>query len=174
MPRAPIEYSKTIIYKIVCNDLTIVSCYVGKTTDFIRRKSQHKHNCNTENCKEYNYNVYKFIRENGGFNNWSMVMVQEFVDCKSELEASQRERYWYETLNANLNKNVPAQTNNESKKIWDQKNPEKRQVSNKKYREKNRDLINARRRETYLEKKLAQVENQFISEDNLNAETQSV
>jgi len=33
MPRTPVDYSKTIIYKIVCKDLSIVDLYVGHTTD---------------------------------------------------------------------------------------------------------------------------------------------
>ena len=31
MPKKIIDYSKTIIYKIVCNDLTITEVYVGHT-----------------------------------------------------------------------------------------------------------------------------------------------
>ena len=37
MPKLPIDYSKTIIYKIICCDLNIKDCYVGHTTDFTRR-----------------------------------------------------------------------------------------------------------------------------------------
>ena len=39
MPRKAIDYSRTIIYKIVCNDLNVEECYVGSTTDFSKRKS---------------------------------------------------------------------------------------------------------------------------------------
>jgi hypothetical protein len=38
MPKQPINYENTIIYKIVCNNLNINDCYVGHTTDFTRRK----------------------------------------------------------------------------------------------------------------------------------------
>ena len=38
MPRNPIDYQKVIIYKLVCNDLTIKDLYVGHTTNFINRK----------------------------------------------------------------------------------------------------------------------------------------
>ena len=31
MPKVPIDYAKTILYKIVCNDLKIIDCYVGTT-----------------------------------------------------------------------------------------------------------------------------------------------
>ena len=46
-----IDYSNTIIYKIVCNDLSVTDCYVGNTTQFRQRKSQHKKNCNNSNSK---------------------------------------------------------------------------------------------------------------------------
>ena len=36
------------IYKIVCNDLSITDCYVGHTTDFVKRKCNHKIICNNE------------------------------------------------------------------------------------------------------------------------------
>ena len=35
-----------VMYKIVCNDLNINDCYVGHTTNFNNRKSDHKYNCN--------------------------------------------------------------------------------------------------------------------------------
>ena len=37
MPKTPIDYSKTIIYKVCSKDLTINDCYVGSTNDFDRR-----------------------------------------------------------------------------------------------------------------------------------------
>ena len=44
MPQKPIDYSKTIIYRIVCKDINIKECYVGSTTDFKGRKySQNQH-----------------------------------------------------------------------------------------------------------------------------------
>lgn len=57
MPRKEIDYSKTVMYKIVCNDLTVKDCYVGSTTDFTNRKGQHKSCCINENLKNYNLKV---------------------------------------------------------------------------------------------------------------------
>ena len=36
------DYSKTIIYKICCNDENITECYIGHTTEFNNRKYKHK------------------------------------------------------------------------------------------------------------------------------------
>ena len=38
MPRKNCDYSRTVIYKIVCNDLNITDCYVGHTTEFTKEK----------------------------------------------------------------------------------------------------------------------------------------
>ena len=53
MPRKPIDYSNTIIYKLVCCDLNVVDVYVGHSTNFRKRKNEHKSNCNNEKSKSY-------------------------------------------------------------------------------------------------------------------------
>ena len=73
MPKTPIDYSKTIIYKIVCKDLNVKDVYVGHTTDFIRRKRQHNSVCNCETSLRHNLKVYQLIRDSGGWENWSMI-----------------------------------------------------------------------------------------------------
>jgi hypothetical protein len=92
MPRTPVDYSKTVIYKIVCNDLTISKLYIGSTTNFIKRKSAHKRLSNDENR-----NLYAIIRENGLWDNWTMVELEKFP-CADGNEARGRERYWIECL----------------------------------------------------------------------------
>jgi hypothetical protein len=42
MPKKPTDYSKTILYKLVCNDLNITECYVGHTTHFVKRRANIK------------------------------------------------------------------------------------------------------------------------------------
>ena len=51
MPREAMDYSKCIIYKIVCNDENVLESYVGHTTNFVKRKYNHKSNCKTNNLK---------------------------------------------------------------------------------------------------------------------------
>ena len=114
MPKNNINYSNTIIYKIVCNDLNVKELYIGSTTDFYNRKSNHKYKCNSENDKNYNLNIYNCIRVNGGWDNWSMIEIEKFP-CKDSMEARSRESYWCEQLNATLNSNKPYLTNNEIK-----------------------------------------------------------
>lgn len=141
MPRLPINYDNTLIYKIVCKDINVNSCYVGHTTKFTTRKNEHKYACNTQTSKKYNIYVYSVIRDNGGWENWSMIEIEKFP-CKDKLEAEKRERYWIEILKAELNKIVPSRTTKEY--YIDNKEAIKKQ--NKEYKERNRELIKAKNR----------------------------
>lgn len=159
MPRLPIDYSKTIIYKICCNDLNIKEIYVGHTTDLIRRRKHHKENCIYEKSKQYNQYKYQFIRENGGFDNWSLVPVEEF-SCENVNQARIRERYWIETLQASLNRNIPSRSQKEryeiNKEVICEKakqryesNKEEINERNKKYRENNKEKIAEKDKQKY-------------------------
>ena len=77
MTKKPINYENACIYKLCCKDTNITDCYVGSTTSFRSRKSKHKSNCNKENNKDYNRKVYQFIRDNGGWNNWDMILIEK-------------------------------------------------------------------------------------------------
>lgn len=99
---APKNYEKCCIYKLVCRDLAITDCYVGHTTNFNQRKSEHHRNSKTESRKEYGYHVYERIRETGGWKNWEMLAV-EWGGFENKYAAVLRERDWIEKLSAKLN-----------------------------------------------------------------------
>lgn len=103
MPRSPIDYANTIIYKIVCKNLSITSMYVGHTTSFTHRKREHKSRCNND----YPFPIYKTINDNNGWENWEMIEIEKYP-CKDANEARARERHWYETLTATLNARSPT------------------------------------------------------------------
>ena len=140
MPLKNINDNNTIIYKLVCNDVNIKDCYVGHTTDYARRKQQHKTCCNNENGKSYNLNVYSFIRDTGGWDNWDMVIIEKY-NCSNNLEAKQKERYFIEQLQATLNSNIPSRTNQENKKIYYNENKDKIQEKTKVYYNENKDKL---------------------------------
>ena len=96
MPRNKIDYSKCVIYKIVCNDFNVKDIYVGHTTDFTKRKSIHKKQCNDKNNKIYKIN--EIINNNGGWYHWSLIVVEEYNECKNIYKAKERVRYWFEML----------------------------------------------------------------------------
>ena len=133
MPLKPIDYSKTIFYRIVCNDLNIKDCYIGHTTNFINRKRLHKLSCNNEKC---NFKIYQFIRENGGWDNWSMVMIEQ-ISCENFNEACKLERNFLEEYNGTLNNNIPSRTQKE----YCEKNKDKINENHKKYYEENKDKL---------------------------------
>ena len=80
MPKVIIDYSNTIIYKIYCKNPDIKDLYVGHTTNFVQRKHSHKQNCVNSNSVCYDMKVYKTIRNNGGWDNWNMEIVN-FFNC---------------------------------------------------------------------------------------------
>lgn len=92
-------------YKIFCKDESITDCYVGKTSNFNIRQSQHKSNCNNSNKKDYKIYLYEYIRNNGDWDNWN-IEVLEKVNCNEE-EAKVFERKWYNELHPTLNTQIP-------------------------------------------------------------------
>ena len=117
MPKSKVEYQNTIIYKIVCSDINLKDFYVGHTTDFRARKNSHKTSCSNPNSKKYNFTLYKTIRENGGWNNWTMVEVEKFP-CNDSNEATARELFWYEQFRPTLNMNRPQSNDREKNKEY--------------------------------------------------------
>ena len=112
MPRRPNNYSSTYFYKLCCRDTTIPDIYVGHTTDFTKRKSQHKTTCCNPNDKDHMMNCYQFIRGNGGWENWDMVLI-ETQSCANKLEVKKMERGFIEQLNATLNTSLPVRSREE-------------------------------------------------------------
>ena len=107
MPKHNIDYSNTHFYRIVCRDLTVTECYVGHTTDFRVRKNAHKSQCSNATGKWFNLPVYKFIRENGGWSNWDMVLIAVHT-CENKLVATMKERHYIELFHASLNAVIPS------------------------------------------------------------------
>ena len=151
MPRRNIDYSKTHFYKIVCKDTSIKDIYVGHTTDFKTRKGCHKRVCN--NPKEPNYNIplYKFIRDNDGWDNFDMILI-ETKSYENSMEARKREREIVEEFNASLNQVRPYRSV-EEKKVYKQEWAKSKGDSLKEYKHNwhldNRDRLNEIKRQKY-------------------------
>ena len=167
MPKQSINHLNTIMYKIVCKDTEITDCYVGKTTDFTRRKALHKFSCNTPINKSYEYNVYECIRANKGWDNWDMIQIEKY-EAVDMLDSRARERYWIETLKATLNQVIPTRTMQEwgkeyyqiNKDIileyhqkYQQENKEKIKKYQQEYKQENKEKIKKYQQEYYQKKK---------------------
>ena len=133
MPKKEIDYTKTIFYKIVCKDLNVKNIYVGHTTHFVNRKCCHKNNCNNQNINKYHTKLYSFIRENGNWENWEMIQIEETA-VKNQREAEKRERELIEEYNADLNCILRPNITDEENKI-------NVALAGKKYRETHKEEI---------------------------------
>jgi len=171
MPKTPTDYSKSVIYKIEHIDKPEL-LYVGSTTDFTKRKSQHKHNCINEQRSKYNIKLYQIIRDNGNWESFKCMIICEFP-CNSKTELLIEEENHRKQLQANLNSYKAFISNDESiiyKKQTDKiyrdnnkekikeyqeiyakqyrdNNKEKIKEKNKKYRDNNKEKINELRKE---------------------------
>jgi hypothetical protein len=153
-----VNYANIVIYKIVCSNNDVKDCYVGQTSDFIRRKRAHKTICNNSSSSSYDLQVYKTIRENGGWKNWIMTEIEKYP-CENERDATKRERFWIEELKSNLNSIIPNRSDIEKKsnknkysKDYYDLNKEELIFYQKKYRESNNDKI-VERSKTYYDTK---------------------
>lgn len=144
MPKLPKDYSKGLIYKLCCKDTSITEIYVGSTTNFTQRKRSHKNCCNNPTYKQSNLKVYQFIRENGGFQNWNMVLI-EYFSCETELELGRRENYWKQELQSSLNSISPPMY--ETYQEWYEEHKEKILERHKEWREAHQEHIKEWREE---------------------------
>ena len=129
------DYTKTVIYKLInydCQDLV----YVGSTTNFTKRKAQHKQKTN----ENVNRKLYNTIREKGGWESWNMIKICDFP-CNTSAEARQEEDRHMILLKSNLN-SYRAYMSDEDKK-----------ERNKKYREANKEKIQEAKKERYRKTK---------------------
>ena len=94
-----------IVYMLECKDPSIKDFYIGGTIrTFSERRGGHKKTCNDKKSSNYNHYKYKFIRDNGGWHNWRMTVI-EYIEVEDELDLRMFEQLWLDTLNPTLNKN---------------------------------------------------------------------
>jgi len=136
MSRTKLDYSKTTIYKICCKDISIREIYIGHTTNIRKRKNCHKSDCNNVKSLKYYSIKYKYIRENGGWDNFDMIEIEKYNAIDAN-DAKKRERYWVDELKATLNKYIPTR----DMKEWRDNNKEKILKQMKEYNENNKEKI---------------------------------
>ena len=85
------------IYKIFCNNENVKEIYIGQTKNFDVRKGQHERDSKISDLK-----LYKKIRENGGWENWTMLKLN-FHECRDDLESRQIEQKYIDLFNSTLN-----------------------------------------------------------------------
>ena len=147
------KYENSVIYKLKHNeDYDDTNIYVGSTTNFKNRKNQHKTNCINEKYKNYNCFVYQFIRDNGNWDNWVMIPIEEYP-CNSKNELEIRERFHIDLLRPKLNKQIPTR----NRKEW---------------RDDNKEVIAEKKKQDYINNREYKLLKQKIYADNHKDEKQ--
>ena len=85
------------IYSITCNDTNINDEYIGSTINFTRRMKEHKRLSKYKNRK-----VYNFIRNHGGWKNWTCDII-DIDDYSNIKELQEKELKVIGILNPVLN-----------------------------------------------------------------------
>ena len=88
-----------------CNDF-----YIGHTNDFEKRKKEHIKSCNVPKDKNHHQRKYVMMRENGGIENWEMVVLEEFY-AENREEAEKVEQKWILELQPSLNECASVKIN---------------------------------------------------------------
>ena len=152
MPRKPIDYRNSLVYQI-CKDN--INLYVGSTTNLASRKSQHKKNCKNPNSPDYEKKLYQYIRADGGWTNqYIVVMIQAYPECKNANELLMFERQHYDRLNPLLNVIRPCLYEGEAKELQKQyriENAETMKGYQAQYRIDNAETIKQNNAQYYVE-----------------------
>jgi hypothetical protein len=96
-----IYYIYKIVYENKEQDLSYI--YIGSTNDIKQRYSSHISNMSNPNTHEYNTKKYKVMRENGGVDNFKMVVIYTSIEPITKTEAHIIEEQYRLSEQANLN-----------------------------------------------------------------------
>jgi predicted GIY-YIG superfamily endonuclease len=118
-------------YYIYClHNENLPEYYVGHTKNLKDRLNHHKKRSKNLNLKAAHSKVYKYIRSNGGIDNFKMdVLYETYCDLE---EAIKLERYYTELLGATLNTQVQGRTDKEFWQMYYENNRDKILVADKK------------------------------------------
>ena len=154
MPRTCKDYTKSVVYRIVQNHITL---YIGSTTNFVKRKANHKSDCNNEKKKSFHFPIYKYIRANGGWDNgFQMVLIQEYPLCKNSLELEMYELSHCDAYEPDLNARRPCLTDEDRKDYsltYYKNNKADYLKRSKDFYHNNKELCKIKNREKYLKRK---------------------
>jgi hypothetical protein len=115
---------KAVVYVIRCLDKNILDEYIGSTYYLLNRKSKHK-----IDCEKYNNKLYSFVKNNGGWNNFEFIILEEF-ECETSLEKNQKEQEYIQKYKPTLNTRRALRTHKELQQQWI--------LASQKYRNKNK------------------------------------
>ena len=127
MPKTATDYSKNVIYKIQHNDDDSL-LYVGHTTNFIKRKQLHK-----SDSKLSQKLIYKMIRENGGWECFTMIVIKVFP-CENSMEACIEEDRIMREMKTSMNTKRAYTTPEEKREYHKEYNQANKEQNNERYK----------------------------------------
>lgn len=131
---------KYFIYKVACLNPEIKDIYVGSTQNFKQRIYNHRIIINNPNDSKFQRKLYDTIRNNGGKDNWTFIVLEELECTKHEAHAKEHE--YIIKLNATLNKiDCIKKPMKEYVKKYRDNNKEKINEYHKKYVKENPDIV---------------------------------
>jgi len=150
--KKPIDYSKSKIYKIVCDTTGLI--YIGSTIQKLcERLRGHK-----AKYKGYLKGKYPFVTSFDILknNNYKIILIEN-CPCNSKEELEREERQYIESIEC-VNKNIPGRTDKEYYETYKDKikenyknNKDKINEKHKKYYEDNKDKIREKNKEYQIE-----------------------
>ena len=144
MEDVDIRYENGCIYMIKHKTDDTKEFYIGSSKDFKARCWKHKSSCNNQNCKGYNLKVYKYMRDNGGWNEWDIILLYDYP-CKNRNELELEEKRAVKKYKSTLNQVIPGRTYQE----WYEDNREKKAQIDKEYYEANKEKYLQKSKEHY-------------------------
>ena len=168
----PIEKLDYTFYKWIHTSKDLIDlCYVGSTANMVSRKALHKSCCNNPNSKEHNILLYKTMRENGGFNNFKMVILGT-TEQITKREAQAIEEQYRVAEKATLNERrcyITDEQKKEHKKQYRQEHKDelaerqkqyykKHEEEYAEYRQEHKDELAEKRKQYYKDNKQELIE----------------
>ena len=101
MPSGTITLYQIIgyVYKLSHNTNKDLKFYIGSCENTANRSYKHKSDCHNVKADNYNFPVYQYIRQNGGWKNWQMRAILKSGRYE-ELESVLIRRSWDINTNA--------------------------------------------------------------------------
>ena len=136
------KYWDSVVYviKTTNNDTNKVSLYVGSTTEYNKRVSDHNYSIYNETGGEYHKKLYTVIRENDF--DWN-VSIHKNIKCEGKRELELEEERVRVELNADLNMRSCYRSEEESIEL--------RKLKSKVYYQKNTECLKEKRRKKRID-----------------------
>ena len=104
---------RSVFYKLCSKAPEIKDIYIGCTKRLFRHMTKHYYVCHTSTTPQHNAYVYRFVREHGGWNDWTYEILE--TATLTTMEQRKLKRHYIETLKATLNTYLPIRTDRERK-----------------------------------------------------------